>query len=102
MPHSHLNKSMPSVLQVIDVLENGTERKYAFTMPTPQLLILFGFRQKELLALFLTAARMIPLRIDIWHNLERIFLAGISGDEGEHEAERYSPYPLLLSDGNFF
>jgi hypothetical protein len=41
---------------------------------------------------------MIPLRIDIWHNLERIFLAGVSGDEGEvHEADRYAPYPPLVN-----
>jgi len=93
---------MPSVLQVIDVLENGTKRKCAFfTMPTSQLLILFAFRQKVLLAPFLTAVRMIPLCIDIWHNLERIFLAGISGDEGENEAERYTPHPLLLLYCNF-
>jgi hypothetical protein len=54
----------------------------------------FG-RQKEILAPFLTAARMIPLRIDIWHNLERIFLAGLSGDEGEVEADRYAPHSSL-------
>jgi hypothetical protein len=54
-------------------------------------------RQKEILAPFLTAARMIPLRIDIWHNIERIFLAGVSGEEGEDEADRYSPYPPLVT-----
>jgi hypothetical protein len=54
-------------------------------------------RQKEILAPFLTAARMIPLRIDIWHNLERIFLAGVSGDEGEEEAVRYAPHSPLIN-----
>ena len=53
-------------------------------------------RQKEILAPFLTAARMIPLRIDIWHNLERIFLAGVSGDEDEVEADRYAPHSPLV------
>jgi hypothetical protein len=39
---------------------------------------------------------MIPLRIDIWHNLERIFLAGVSGDEIEAEVDRYAPhYPFV-------
>jgi hypothetical protein len=38
---------------------------------------------------------MIPLRVDIWHNLERVFLAGISGDESEVEADRY--YAPLFS-----
>jgi hypothetical protein len=37
---------------------------------------------------------MIPLRIDIWHNLERIFLAGVSGDE---EADRYAPHSPLVN-----
>ena len=61
-----------------------------------QSLIIRNFcRQKEILAPFLTAARMIPLRIDIWHNLERIFLAGLSGDEGEVEADRYAPHSPL-------
>jgi hypothetical protein len=32
---------------------------------------------------------MIPLRLDIWHNLERIFFAGVFGDELEVEADRY-------------
>jgi hypothetical protein len=36
---------------------------------------------------------MIPLRIDIWHNLERIFLAG---DEAEVEADRYVPQSALV------
>jgi len=40
---------------------------------------------------------MIPLRIDIWHNLERIFLAGVSGDEGEVDADRYAPHPPLVN-----
>jgi hypothetical protein len=40
---------------------------------------------------------MIPLRIDIWHNLERIFLAGVSGDEGEVEADRYAPHSPLVN-----
>ena len=40
---------------------------------------------------------MIPLRIDIWHNLERIFLAGVSGDEGEVEADRYAPHSPLIN-----
>ncbi len=35
---------------------------------------------------------MIPLHIDIWHNLERIFFAGVSGDELEVEADRYAPH----------
>jgi hypothetical protein len=42
---------------------------------------------------------MIPLRIDIWHNLERIFLAGLSGDEDEVEYDRYashSPLPVYV------
>ena len=39
---------------------------------------------------------MIPLRIDIWHNLERIFLAGLSGDEGEVEVDRYGPHSPLV------
>ncbi len=43
------------------------------------------FRQKEVLAHYLTAARMIPLRVDIWHNLERIFYAGIADAEGDEE-----------------
>jgi hypothetical protein len=30
MPRRPLGKSIPSVPQVIDVLENGTERKYIF------------------------------------------------------------------------
>jgi hypothetical protein len=39
---------------------------------------------------------MIPLRIDIWHNLEHIFLAGVSGDEGEvQEADRYAHSSLV-------
>ena len=38
---------------------------------------------------------MIPLHIDIWHNLERIFVAGVSGDEGEVEADRYAPHSPL-------
>jgi hypothetical protein len=64
---------------------------------TLQSLIVSNFRrQKEILAPFLTAARMIPLRIDIWHNLERIFLAGLSGDdESEVEADRYAPQSPL-------
>jgi hypothetical protein len=28
---------------------------------------------------------MIPLRIDIWHNLERIFYAGIANAEEDEE-----------------
>jgi len=40
---------------------------------------------------------MIPLRIDIWHNLERIFLAGVSGDEGEVDDDRYAPHPPLVN-----
>jgi hypothetical protein len=39
---------------------------------------------------------MIPLRIDIWHNLERIFLAGVSGDVGEVEVDRYAPHSALV------
>ena len=35
---------------------------------------------------------MIPLRIDIWHNLERIFYAGIA-DANEDE-ERLMPFKL--------
>jgi hypothetical protein len=38
---------------------------------------------------------MIPLRIDIWHNLERIFLAGLSGDEDEVECDRYASHSPL-------
>lgn len=101
MPRRRLAKSMPSLLQVIDVLENGTEKLCVFFYHTHSQTDPFVLRQKELLAPFLTAARMIPLRIDIWHNLERIFLAGISGDEGENEAERYTPHPLLLAYCNF-
>jgi hypothetical protein len=101
MPHKCLAKSMPSLLQVVDVLENGTKRKCVLFYYTHIVTDPFAFRQKELLAPFLTAARMIPLQIDIWHNLERIFLAGISGDEGENEAERYTPHPLLVLYCNF-
>jgi hypothetical protein len=41
---------------------------------------------------------MIPLHIDIWQNLEQIFLAGVlSGDEGEVENDRYTPHsPLII------
>jgi hypothetical protein len=46
---------------------------------------------------------MIPLRIDIWHNLERIFLAGVSGDEGEVEIDRYVPHsPLIIYIYHYF
>jgi hypothetical protein len=45
---------------------------------------------------FLTAAWMIPLRIDIWHDLERIFLAGVSGNEDEVEADRYAPHSPII------
>jgi hypothetical protein len=31
------------------------------------------------------AARMIPMRIDIWHNLERVLLAGIAEEEQTEE-----------------
>ncbi len=92
MPH-RLAKSMPSLLQVIDVLENGTERKCVLFYYTHVITDPFAFRQKELLYPFLTAAGMIPLRIDIWHNLEQ---AGISGNKGENEEERYTPHSLLL------
>ncbi len=103
MPHRCLAKSMPSLLQVIDVLENGTERQcifFYYTMTHGQT-DPFTLRQKVLLAPFLTAARMIPLHIDIWHNIEQIFLAGISGNESENEAERYTSHPLLLAYCNF-
>ena len=98
MPRQPLGKSIPSVPQVIDVLENGTERKYIFLLCHGSNAITdhsyFG-RQKEILTPFLTAARMIPLRIDIWHNLERIFLAGLSGDEDKVEADSYAPHSPL-------
>jgi len=45
----------------------------------------FPHRQKDVLAHYLTAARMIPLRVDIWHNLERIFYAGIVDAEEDEE-----------------
>ena len=100
MPRRSLGKSIPSVPQVIDVLENGSERKYIFyygmLLTLQSLIVSNSRRQKEILAPFLTAARMIPLRIDIWHNLEWIFLAGLSGDdEGEVEADRYAPQSPL-------
>jgi hypothetical protein len=94
MPRRFLGKSIPSVEQVVDSLENGTERKYVILLWV-LMQYLINPRQKEILAPFLTASRMIPLRIDIWHNLERIFFAGVSGEEGEDEAERY--LHILLS-----
>ena len=103
MPRRSLGKSIPSVPQVIDVLENGTERKYIFILCHGSYAVIdHSGRQKEILAPFLTAARMIPLRIDIWHNLERIFLAGVSGNEGEVEVDRYALYsPLVMLLSNF-
>ena len=74
----------------------GSTYFYYGLLLTLHSLILSNFRrQKEILAPFLTASWMIPLRIDIWHNLERIFLAGLSGDEGEVEADRYAPHSPL-------
>ena len=74
----------------------GSTYFYSSLLLTLHLLILSNFhRQKEILALFLTASQMIPLCIDIWHNLERIFLAGLSGDEGKVEADWYAPHSPL-------
>lgn len=70
---------------------------FYYTMVLRQSLIIANFgRQKEILVSFLTAARMIPLRIDIWHDLERIFLAGVSGNEDEVEADRYAPHSPII------
>lgn len=76
-------------------LRGSTYFYYDLLLTLPSLILSNFRRQKEILAPFLTAARMIPLRIDIWHNLERIFLAGLSGDEAEVETDRYTPHSPL-------
>jgi hypothetical protein len=70
MPRRSLGKSIPSVPQVIDVLENGTDRKYIFLLWHGSNAVTYHSkfsypnfrRQKEILAPFQTAARMSILR----------------------------------------
>ena len=52
------------------------------------------YRQKDTLSHYLTAARMIPMRIELWSNLERVFFAGIA--EEDETIEKYVIIFLFL------